>query len=148
MSYCRWSSDFGECDVYVYEHVGGWWDVNVAGRRWRHTVPQEIKDMLTSTGDEFVEQYLAERQWRDSVQKAHPHEVIMAKNTKGEDSPMYWPADSEYIDLSTISKHAGAHWQCDSPGEAADVLEMVRDSGLNVPQYAIDTLREEQEDVD
>ena len=33
MSYCRWSSDGYRCDVYAYEHVDGYFSVNVAGRK-------------------------------------------------------------------------------------------------------------------
>lgn len=39
MSYCRWSSDDFQCDVYCYEHVHGGWVTHVAGRRRVFTEP-------------------------------------------------------------------------------------------------------------
>ncbi|MFA5875233.1 MAG: hypothetical protein WC901_00900 [Candidatus Margulisiibacteriota bacterium] len=33
MSYCRWSSNNGQCDVYVYENAAGGWYTHIAGRR-------------------------------------------------------------------------------------------------------------------
>jgi len=40
MSYCRWSSmDFG-CDIYAFEHVGGWWQIYVAGNRVVGDIPK------------------------------------------------------------------------------------------------------------
>lgn len=35
MSYCRWSSDYFNCDLYCYEDVGGWWQTYVASSRHR-----------------------------------------------------------------------------------------------------------------
>lgn len=33
MSYCRWSTDDFQCDLYVYEHCGGGFTTHVAGNR-------------------------------------------------------------------------------------------------------------------
>lgn len=33
MSYCRWSSDGGQCDLYCFEHVDGYFAVCVASYR-------------------------------------------------------------------------------------------------------------------
>lgn len=33
MSYCRWSSMDFKCDLYCYEHCGGFWATHVAGNR-------------------------------------------------------------------------------------------------------------------
>jgi hypothetical protein len=35
MSYCRWSSDNFNCDLYCFEHCGGWWQTYVASSRQR-----------------------------------------------------------------------------------------------------------------
>lgn len=37
MSYCRWSSDWGRCDLYAYEHYEGKFVVHVATRRHKAT---------------------------------------------------------------------------------------------------------------
>jgi hypothetical protein len=35
MSYCRWSSDNYNCDLYCFEHVDGYYQTYVAGNRVR-----------------------------------------------------------------------------------------------------------------
>ncbi len=146
MSYCRWSSDFAECDVYVYEDVSGGWTTHVAGRRLRQQVPDEIRNMPTNTGEELFAQYQAEKVWRESL----PCDETPCNYTDGKKN---WkgvcrsPKDSEYIYLSKISEHAGESFNDATPGECADTLEMLRSSSLNVPQYAIDDLRAEQSEI-
>lgn len=88
MSYCRFSSDLWQCDVYVYEDCDGGWTTHVASARLRHEPPQALRDMQVNSGEEFRARWHAQEEW----------------------------------------------------------LEEIRASGLNVPQYAIDALREEHED--
>ena len=142
MSYCRFSSDFGECDVYVYADVYGGWTTHVAGRRLKHAVPDEIKNMPTSTGDEWVARWEAQKKWRDSL----PCDEYPVTYTDGSQGTGRTPKDSEYIDLSEISDFAEGNFNDATPGECADRLEQIRASGLNVPQYAIDALREEADE--
>ena len=40
MSYCRWSSDDFNCDLYVYADVSGGWTIHVAGNRIVGEVPR------------------------------------------------------------------------------------------------------------
>lgn len=40
MSYCRFSSDQFRSDVYVYDHVGGWVQIHVAGNRLTSNEPR------------------------------------------------------------------------------------------------------------
>ena len=39
MSYCRWSSDGYQCDLYAYADVAGCWTIHVAQRRHKDTGP-------------------------------------------------------------------------------------------------------------
>ena len=110
--------------MYVYESLEGW-ETHVAGRRLREQVPADIKAMPTDTTDEWIEQHLAEAKWR--------HELVSN--------------DEDYIELSTISNYAGKYFCDASPGLCADRLEAIKSSGLNVPQYAIDELRDEEKSV-
>lgn len=41
-------------------------------------------------------------------------------------------------------QHDGESFSFDTPGECADELVRLRECGYNVPEYAIDALREEQ----
>lgn len=154
MSYCRWSSDFGECDVYVYEDVAGGWTIHVAGRKLKHRVPDEIRALFdiprdaADYGAKYVAAMDAERKWRESL----PCVEYPCKysNPDGTVTPGVYrtPADSEFIDLDTISPEAGKSFSADTPGECAYLLEVLRERGFRVPQYAIDALREEQFELD
>lgn len=151
MSYCRWGSDFGRCDVYVYEDVGGGWTTHVAGRRLKHEPPAELIAMRDSidwqtkdAGERFYALHMAEQAWRDSL----PCDEVKVNYAQpdGTTKPgvMRTPKDSEYLDLRTIGPEAGDSFNDGTPGECADRLESLRAKGFNVPQHAIDALREEQ----
>lgn len=156
MSYCRWSSDFGQCDVYVYANVSGMWTTHVAGRRLRHIVPDEIKAMYPAMSDvdsgDWVDRYMAaseaESAWRDTI----PSDEVPCKILQSDGTTKYgvfrWPKDSEYLDLSEVGPEAGESFDDATPGECADRLERLRAKGFLVPQRAIDALREEQAGMD
>jgi hypothetical protein len=120
MSYCRWSSDDFQCDVYVYESTGDFWSTNVAGRR--RIIPPDVLASFPVVSDD------------DAASRFARHRAVMQwMNT----------AEHEWFDLSHLPS-AGESFRDDTPGECADRLEALRAEGFNVPQYAIDALREEQ----
>lgn len=73
-----------------------------------------------------------------------------------EDDPdAFFERHQEVLDIVSESEHEpiglehdGAYFNDPTPGAAADRLEMLREAGYNVPQYAIDSLREEKQDED
>jgi len=115
MSYCRFSSDNFKCDVYCYEHVGGYWQIHVAEQRY------DMLDFPDSPPIEQVEEWILWQAKRSELMET---------------------ARLESIGLSLD----GNNYQEHSPGDAADRLEEIRAAGYHVPQYAIDRLREEQEE--
>lgn len=123
MSYCRWSSDDWQCDVYVWADVSGGWCTEVAGRRFVFDVP------------------LPER-----VELPHPFtdEQFHAWWTRAE-QVMEMQGDEQYGHWYELPEPDGgrSYWH-GAPGECADNLERLREAGLNVPQGAIDALREEE----
>jgi hypothetical protein len=152
MSYCRWSSDFFECDVYVYANVSGMWTTHVAGRRLKHRVPDELKAAHPHGSDpEFAHKYMAAYRaveaWRNSL----PCDELPVNYAQpdGTSKPGIWrtPKASEYLDLREIGAEAGESYDDASPGECADRLEQLKAKGFNVPQYAIDALREDQLEI-
>ena len=152
MSYCRWSSDHFECDVYVYEDCSGGWTTHVAGRRRKNKLPDEIKAMYPSRDDEeWVEKYMAaekaSREWYESQPCDEYACNYLQPDGTTKPGTMKTLKDSEYIDLAEIGPEAGESYNDPSPGECADRLERLRTRGFNVPQYAIDTLREEQAEM-
>lgn len=117
MSYCRWSSDDGYCDVYVYKCVHGGWVTHVAVRRQPDGCPVKFKDVMPDgkfDAKKYLEYTKAKSKWLDNV---------------------------KYLELD--SPHAGKSFRHSTPKECADNLITLRESGLMVPQYAIDTLMDE-----
>lgn len=116
MSYCRWSCDDFQCDVYVYADVFGGYTTHVSGRRAVFTEP--LPDPVPFDADRIKE-------WHAR------HMKVMEMVENSEHQPIGLPHDGESFNDATA-------------GECADRLEQLRALGYNVPQYAIDALREEQ----
>ena len=118
MSYCRWSSDDYQCDVYVYKDVCGGWTTHVAGSRYVFKEPLPPKVPPTDTAA-YVKRYEEISQMIDSA---------------------------DLVDIGL--PHDGESFNSGSAGECADLLERLRGIGYNVPQRAIDALREESAEVE
>jgi hypothetical protein len=118
MSYCRFSSDDFQCDVYAYESCMGGFQVHVAGSRYVFTQP--LPEPVSFEREHF-------QQWCDRHQQVYK---------------MVEEASLQPIGLS----RDGASLIVRTPGECADLLENLRAEGYRVPQYAIDALREEQKE--
>lgn len=114
MSYCRWSSDDFQSDVYVYESCYGGYATHVAGIRYVFAEP--LPSVLSYHDDPTA--------WFAR------HEAVSEMIEKAGRRPIGLPHDNETFNDET-------------PGECADRLEKLRALGYNVPQFAIDTLREE-----
>lgn len=118
MSYCRWSSDDFQCDVYVYADVSSGWTTHVAVNRPvidRSVLPPIIEEDPLS--------------W-------HRRMEAVSKQLK--------TAERKTIGLP----YDGKMFNDETPGEAAETLMMLRTAGYNVPQYAIDALRAEQKEME
>lgn len=122
MSYCRWSSDDWQCDVYVYEDIGGWWQTYLAGRKRR------LRD-----GVEFPAPLPDEWEPQAWLARNRAVDAILDDANEG----VLW----DWVDLPDHPD--GDSFRDDTPGECADRLEALRAFGYNVPQCAIDELREE-----
>lgn len=133
MSYCRFSSDDWQCDVYVYANTYGSWTCHVAGRRriFDDTYPREFRFPDLAPGSPgfdlawaaFVVNRNACLRWMDA------HE------------------DGPWLDLADVSEFAGEHYNESSPLAMAKRLTKLKESGLNVPDYAIEDLLEEWEEM-
>ncbi len=119
MSYCRWSSDDFQCDVYVYESEDGY-VIHVASNRLFWLVP--LPKPYTGYGDEFdfEDWYQRHRTVRDLMDSPDTHTI----------APIGLPHDGEtFIE--------------DDAEEAAARLVELQKLGYQVPDYAIEELREE-----
>lgn len=116
MSYCRWSSDNGYCDLYVYEDVQGGWTSHVAARRRPPGAPRDPMYAFMAGG---VKEYMsAMDEWNK------------------------WAQSVTMIDID--HPEAGTSFNHDTPGECAENLKRLRAEGFVVPEYAINSLMEEE----
>lgn len=122
MSYCRFSSDDFQCDVYAYESVTGEYVVHVAGRRvvFCEPLPPPTEPIGVHMTHEDITAFVdRHRAVLDIVQRS-PRETI--------DLPF-----------------AGETLTYDKPEWAAGGLVRLKALGYRVPEYAIEALLEEAE---
>ncbi len=116
MSYCRFSSDDFQSDVYVYEEAGGSWKVHVAQNRPVYTEP--LPEPVEIREDNI------------SAWLFRHHKVMEMLKT------------AERVNIE--GPYTGQSFALDTPGECAELLANIRDAGYVVPQKAIDRLLEEE----
>lgn len=123
MSFCRWSCLNGYSDVYVYEGRQGY-VTHVARKRRPPGAPRSGMDAFyevmaaDGSGEEMAEAYRSADAKRQEWDEAHPLAPI--------DHP-----------------EAGANFCHDDADECAANLERLRREGFVVPEWAIESLREE-----
>ncbi|MFK3945642.1 hypothetical protein [Pseudomonas fulva] len=116
MSYCRFSSDDYQCDVYVYEGANGY-VVSVAGNRLIFTedLPEKIPFSTERLEEFFQRMKLVDR--------------LVDKATRV-------PLGLQFDGQDFIEQTASA---------CADRLVLIQAAGYRVPQCVINALREEAE---
>lgn len=118
MSYCRWSSNSHQCDVYVYDATDG---VTVHVASSRIVLPEDMP-----AEPSFLE--LPAGEW------VTRHNEWTARLNQCQVAPIGLPHDGEsHYGLSLV--------------QAADLLERFAAVGYLVPPDVITTLREEQEEL-
>ena len=119
MSYCRWSDG----DAYAYESESGF-ELHFATRRrvWL-TGAHKLPSMRLPEA-EFMRAY---REYHDALDDANEGRLWNWENVQ--------------------EGWAGESFTLDSAGELLEKLEEARAAGLDIPQYAIDAVREEAEDM-
>lgn len=146
MSYCRFSSMNWMCDVYVYESCEGGWMTHVAGNR---RIFPPIPDIGIMRIPKFGRKYdMATRR------SSYPSRLHRLAGNACLSFWTFWHGQIHMRSLDLIPSrkigltHDGKSFSSDDPGECADLLERLMTEGYNVPQYAIDALREEQKELD
>ena len=115
MSYCRWSSDDHQCDVYVYEDCMGGFTTHVAANRLKFNQP--LPDPVPFKEENFKAWYAR-------------HQEVSSMLDKADRYPIGLPHDGESFNDPTERA-------------CADRLMALKAIGYQVPQYAIDALLEE-----
>ncbi len=113
MSFCRWSSDGFQCDLYVYADTSGGYTTHVAARRHLTRCPELEFDGDDKVVDESFKAYSA---WMDA-----------------EDKPM------ELIGLP----HDGETFNDPDPASLLERVLMLRGLGYKVPEDAVDAIKAE-----
>jgi len=118
MSYCRWSSNDFQCDVYVYEDTCGGWTTHVANNRVVYAEPLPPPVPFDEDNmDAWLER----------------HNKVTEMVHESERVPIGGPSDGQTFNDETAEACVAR-------------LEVLRSEGYIVPQYAIDVLREESLD--
>ena len=117
MSYCRWSSNNWDCDLYCYADVSGGYTTHVAENRIVGEVPKEPPITQGMTDAEWAEYFKAHRAQMDWLKTAkHKHIGL--------------PYDGQSFNDDTLA-------------EFLDRVVWLRDTGYHVPEYVIQDIREE-----
>jgi hypothetical protein len=119
MSYCRFSTDDFQCDVYCYESFMGGFAIHVAGNRVIPCEPLPPPIALTKDG---IPEYLERSEIVREILDRSPRTAIGLQ-------------------------HDGEEFMEPDAGAAAERLKYLRDLGYNVPQFAIDALIEESKEA-
>lgn len=116
MSYCRWSTDDFQCDLYVYADVSGGWTIHVAGNRpvYKEPLPPPIP---------FTAETI--RPWMERDQ------IIHRMLEQAERVPIGLPYD-------------GQSFNDDRDGTVA-TLRMLKEAGYQFPHDIIDEIAGEPE---
>ncbi len=130
MSFCRFSSDDWQSDVYVWADVAGGYRTEVAGRRhmWKVDLPPARE---LPVGDPHSPERTA---WA--------HEWVSRSTRVNE--LMRDESNWEWLELP--EPEGGTSYHHATGSECADNLERLRGLGFNVPQSTIDGLRADDED--
>lgn len=123
MSYCRWSCDDYDCDLYIYADVNGGWTTHVASNRMVTDAKRPPK-VQKREGESF-EDWL--HRW------AKHHEVVMEWMETAQREPIGGPLDGEsFNDPTAMACHDRA-------------LEL-RALGYRFPDHVLEQLKEEGEE--
>ncbi len=121
MSYCRWSSDDYQSDVYVWADIAGTWRTEVAGRRWIFTAPLPPPVTIPVGRDGWAEEWVA---------RSNAVSALLDDLDSG-----HW------YDLP--EPEGGRSYEHDTPGECADNLARLAALGFHIPAGVIEDLRTE-----
>jgi hypothetical protein len=114
VSFCRWSTDDFQCDLYCYESCYGGFQTEVAGNRVIYSEPLPPEVPFDWPGLE----------WRSRHEKV----MQMVKSAKCE--PLGLPHDGESFNDETLEDFLAR-------------LLMLREAGYRFPDYVLERVREE-----
>ena len=115
MSYCRFSSNDYQCDIYVYHDVGGGITVHVAGTRVMY---QEPLPKPVPFSEDRIQEWLKRNQEVERMFEMSPHEDIVAE-------------------------HAGESFYGLSEEGAVGLIRKLQGLGYRIPEGVVEALQED-----
>lgn len=132
MSYCRFSSNDFQCDLYVYESEEGY-VVSVAANR------VELLTTLPELGDEPDHETSTEDERRAFVNQIVARHTAVMQALDDPDKHRRTAIDLEY---------AGETQVFDGPKEAGEFIQKLRELGYRFPDYVLEALAVEAIDLE
>lgn len=123
MSYCRWSSDNFNCDVYAYEHVDGGFAIHLCGGRYKGEIPKNDMSFLKDNTEENRKKYI------DSSTKQ---------------SAYLKTCGTEPIGLP----HAGETFMMPDLESFYEKMVELKEIGYRIPKYVFEGIQQEIKDND
>lgn len=124
MSYCRWSTNDFQCDLYCYEDISGRFYTHVGSRRAHYKAPlPEVVD--------FIFDFENEKEREEWAQKyLDRHNLVMKLHEQADFVKIGLPSDGETYCDETLE-------------EFLDTLERLKEEGYIFPDYVIEKVKEE-----
>lgn len=119
MSYCRWSSDNFQCDIYAYASCYGGYEINVASGRYKGEIPK-VPTVPKPDDKKGLEE------WKEAENKRHKY----LRN-----------CGTEKIGL----EYDGESFTCSNLQDFYEKMVMLKEVGYNVPEYSLERIQNEIE---
>lgn len=125
MSYCRWSSDDFQCDIYCYYSVGDFYQIFVAGNRIVGDIPKLLP--YPSKDGKIVDNTQDKEGW-DAWFKRHQEQMNWLKTC--ERKPIGLPYDGQSFEEPDAQT-------------CLDRLLELQKVGYRFPDYVLEAIKEE-----
>jgi hypothetical protein len=122
MSYCRWSSNNWDCDLYCYEHVDGGFTTHVAGNRVVGDVPKDMDFPPAGTSKDEV------AKWAEEAVVSHRAQMAFLETAERKDIGL--PHDGETFSDPDLESFLAR-------------VTSLRDMGYHVPDFVIESIKDE-----
>lgn len=119
MSYCRWSSMNGACEVYAYESDAGW-VIHLAARKRKHQdkmPPDPFEALMDENVEEYLKRHKVQQEWMET------------------------PEGNEFINIE--KEHVGESFCLGDLESFKEKLLYLRNLGWVFPDYVIENVNEE-----
>lgn len=112
MSYCRWSSDNYNCDIYAYESCYGGYEIHIASSKYEGEIPKLDYNLLATDMVEFTKQRKAQLEYLKDC-------------------------GTKELNL----KYAGENLGAETLEEFENLMLELKEIGYDIPDYVFETIK-------